>query len=237
MNTSNSPMIGMVVPPATAVVPPEARLLYPDGIRFAARGLSLEEMTPPAYARALHNLDASVQELVDAGADAISLMGTSISFFMGRTGHDEIHARLAGLAGGLPTSTMALAVVRALNSVGARRIVIGSPYIDSVSDALATYLTEMGFRVLATRNLGIKGIARVRSLTDHDLVSLGDDLLSAEKTADALLLSCGALRTQGATDVLQRRFNVPVISSSQAGCWDAVRLVSPELAGDVAPGF
>lgn len=221
----------MVVPPARDEVPVEATELYPEGVTFVARGLGLTELTPVAYARGLRNLEEAVTRLVAQGADAVSLMGTSITFYEGRVGHDAIVDRMRRAAGGRPVSTMSLAILRALRSYGAQRIAVGSPYSRGVARALVEFLQDDDFEVVARENLGLREGKAIRSLDHAALVALGDAVLARHPEADALLLSCGALQTMSAAAELEARWARPVVSSSQAGCWDAVRLVSPALAG------
>ena len=73
-----TPTVGLVVPPAHGRVPADAGALYPEGVRFVAGGLGLRTMTPADYARALTSLDGVVHGLVAGGAEAVSLMGTSL---------------------------------------------------------------------------------------------------------------------------------------------------------------
>lgn len=228
------PYIGMIVPPATAVPPPEAAALYGDDVRFVARGLGVTELTPDSFGLALTRLDSAIDELVRSGVDAVSLMGTSISFYRGNSGHDELLRRMEARARPRPVSTMSLAVVRALTALDARRVVIGSPYSEQVAAALDDFLTAHGFEVLGSRSLGLVEIPAIRALTDDDLVALGDVLFAEHPAADTLVLSCGALRTAGAVERLAARWRRPVVSSSQAGCWDAVRLVDERTAGPVS---
>jgi len=230
-HATSEAVIGMVVPPARDEVPAEASELYPEGVAFIARGLGLTELTPAAYARGLRDLEEAISRLVAQGAQAVSLMGTSITFFEGRAGHDAIVERMRRAAGGRPVSTMSLAITRALRPLGAQRIAVGSPYSPTVARALVEFLQDDGFEVVASEHLGLTEGKAIRSLGRESLVSLGDAALELAADADALLLSCGALHTMSATAEIEARWSRPVVSSSQAGCWDAVRLVAPGLAG------
>lgn len=219
------PVLGLVVPPAHGRVPDDAGRIFPSGVRFVAAGLGLTDMVGPGYARALDGLGGAVDRVLAAGAQAVSLMGTSLGFYRGAAAHDALCGRLAAAADGRPTSTMALAVVRALRHVGARRLVVGSAYTGAVARALSDFLTGSGFDVLARRELGITAIDRLGSVHTGTLVALGDRLFGDAPDADALLLSCGGLQTLDAVLELERRWERPVISSSQAGFWDVVRLL------------
>ncbi|MEU3270664.1 hypothetical protein ABZ639_07440 [Saccharomonospora sp. NPDC006951] len=225
------PSVGLVVPPAEGKVPADAAVLYPHSPRFVARGLGLVDMAPHDYDRALGNLDTAVAGLLDSGAEAVSLMGTSLSFYRGEAGHAELLRRLDSLTGGLPVSTMATAVVRALSTLGARDIAVGSAYTGEVAARLAEFLTGKGFRVLAREELAITRIDALSGVGTQRLGTLTARLLTAAPSADAVLLSCGGLDTLDVIPSLERRYGLPVVASSPAGLWDAAGLVASGTRG------
>jgi arylmalonate decarboxylase len=230
--TAAGPTVGLVVPPAAGKVPDDAEILYPSGVRFVAAGLGLEDMTPADYERALLGLEGAVDRVVDDGAEVVSLMGTSLSFYLGVEGHRELLDRLRAAAGGRPVSTMALAVVRALRHVGASRVCVLSAYTGTVADALTRFLDEMGIEVVAAARLDITAIDRLVDVGTRTLVERGTRLLEDAPDADALLLSCGGLSTLGAIAEIEQRRQLPVVSSSQAGLWDVVRLTGEAPRAD-----
>src|SRR5215468_7499855 len=76
-------VLGMIFPPANYPVPPEAKQLYPKGITFLAEGVGLERMTPAGYDAVIDKIVPAAMKLAKQGANAISLMGTSLSFYKG----------------------------------------------------------------------------------------------------------------------------------------------------------
>lgn len=223
--TTGTPTIGLVVPPSAGAVPDDAAVLFPAGVEFVAAGLGLEAMAPEDYARSLGGLEDAVGRLVEAGADAVSLMGTSLSFYLGADAHRALLDRLRSAAGGRPTSTMALAVVRALRAVGARRVAVLSAYTGTVADALDRFLAQMDVGVVSAGRLDITAVDRLADVGTGTLVERGSRLLLESPAVDALLLSCGGLDTLDALLELEERWQLPVVSSSQAGFWDAVGLI------------
>ena len=53
LGVSAEPVLGMIFPPLNYPVPPEAKLLYPSGVRFLAAGVGLPSMTPEGYDKAV----------------------------------------------------------------------------------------------------------------------------------------------------------------------------------------
>lgn len=218
-------IIGLVVPPVDGAVPPEAKVLYPQGIDFVAYGLGIREVSPAAFDVALARLPSAIAYLLERGAEAISLMGTSISFYGGWKGHELLLKRMQKAAGIVPVTTMANAVVRSLRERRAARIVVGSAYQPELSRTLNAFLRVAGFEILGDRYLSLSDVRTIHSTDKTQLIELGSLLLEAHPDADALLISCGGLRTIEATDALQARYRRPVVSSAIAGCHDVVRLL------------
>jgi arylmalonate decarboxylase len=223
-------IVGMIVPPEAGEVPPEAWQLYPQGTDFVACGLGLEEMTPSDFSRALERLPAAIGRLLAQGAQAICLMGTSISFYMGRKQHDELLATMRAMAGDVPVSTMTEAIVDGLRQRGIRRLVVATAYASNVSQSLLDFLAEEGFDVVADQHLDLTGVAQLSTVSTADLVALGSSLLDEAPQAEGLLISCGGLRTLDATTHLEEKFGRPVVSSAVQGCHHAVNLLQERLA-------
>lgn len=214
--------IGLIVPPAAGEVPPEPPQLYPD-LEFIAVGLGIPEVTPEGFDQVIHRLADLAGELRDRGAEAVSLMGTSLSFYRGPEGNEEILQALRD-GSGLPVTTMTDSVLQALAAVGAKRVAVGTAYTDPVNAALTRYLTASGYEVAALEAMHLKTVDQVFATTDDDLIALGNRAVAAAPGADCLFISCGGLHTLPVIPVLEAAHGLPVISSATAGAWGAARL-------------
>src|SRR5450631_870869 len=87
---ASEPVMGMIFPPANFPVPPEATLLYPHGVKFLAKGVGLERMTPEGYDHAVPKIVPAAIELAKMGATGISIMGTSLTFYKGAAYNQEL---------------------------------------------------------------------------------------------------------------------------------------------------
>jgi arylmalonate decarboxylase len=69
--------------------------------------------------------------------------------------------------------------------------------------------------------------------SEADIVALSSDAVAKAPQADGILISCGGLRTLGITKPLEDRHGLPVVSSTPAAFWAAMRLVgeSGRVAG------
>jgi arylmalonate decarboxylase len=215
--------IGLVVPFATDTVPDEGLLMYPH-VRFVARGVGVRSLTPRGYDSAWDGILPAAEHLAGQSVDAIMVIGTSLTFYRGSDAHAELVRELRARTG-LPVSTMSQAVVDGLRSFGARRIAVATAYADDVNDRLAAFLAAQGFEVLALAGFGLIGFGEPGSKSEADIVALGAKVCTAAPAAEGLLISCGGLRTLGVAQPLEARHRVPVVASTQAAFWAALRLV------------
>jgi arylmalonate decarboxylase len=231
-DASMPPVVGLIVPPASGKVPDDGEMLYPNRARFIARGLALPAISTMGYDSVIDSVTAKAVELADAGATAISLMGTSLSFYRGADFNRQLIAAIA-TATGLPSTTMSSAVVRALRTVGAGRVALATAYTDDVNARLIGFLEAEGFDIAAVKGLAMTDVVGVGDVTPDTLTALAQEVFAQAGTAQAVLISCGGLKTLGILERLEARLGAPVISSSPAGFWDVVHLakIDPTVDG------
>jgi arylmalonate decarboxylase len=176
---------------------------------------------------------ALAKDLAAQGAQAIGLMGTSLTFFKGYAYNEQLKDTIRA-ATGLPATTMSTGVVEALRALGVQRVAVGTAYIEEVNNRLRQFLMDSDFEVQALQGLGIDVVGEARNVSEQDLIALGQRVLAASSGADGILISCGGLRTLGVTVPLETATGVPVVSSTPAAFWAAVRLVGHS---GQAPGY
>ena len=233
MTTARRRRLGLIVPPAGHVVPSEAEEVVGEGIEVVALGLGIGAMAPEDFDRGLERLESSVQELLGIGADAISVMGTSLTFYRGRAGNEAVLDRLRAAAGGLPVTTMSTSVVQALDRLRAHRVAVVAAYTEDMTARLVRFLAEHGLDVTSAVNFGIESISEVAGVQDE---VLQEAVLTALRKAggadgagrpDAVLISCGGLQPGAVSRAIHREFGIPVVSSSVDGMRGAAALLPP----------
>ena len=216
------PHLGLIVPPAAGAVPVDGPLLYGERIRFSALGLGLGEISTRGYTEVIDSVVEKAVALKARGAVAVSLMGTSLSFFRGAAFNRQLEVEMAR-ATGLPCTTMSNAIVGALRQLGVRRVAVATAYIDEVNAHLRRYLEQSDFEPLALEGLAISDVQAVGQVPAQVLVELCLRVFDAQPGADGILISCGGLVTLDAVREVEARLQLPVVSSSPAGFWDLVR--------------
>jgi len=217
------PCLGLIVPPREGEVPSDGAALYDGRARFIARGLGLGEISTRGYEEAIDRVVELAAELGRAGAQAISLMGTSLSFFRGAAFNAALEAEMARRTR-LPCTTMSHAIVRGMRALGLGRVAVATAYIDEVNERLSAYLAASDIVATHVRGLAITGVREVATVPTGILVALCEEVFAADPSADGILISCGGLLTLDAIRVVEARLGVPVVSSSPAGFWDVMQV-------------
>ena len=227
------PVLGLIFPPADRGVPEEGVAMYGDSLRFVVTGLGLDRMTPDGYDSVIPRIPAAAEQLAAAGADAIELTGTSLTFYKGEAFNQRLRQAVTD-ASGLPATTMSNGVIDGLKAVGAGKVAVATAYNDEVNDRLRAFLIEHGLEPVVVTGLGIEAITGVDSVTQEYLIEFGTRVRASAPDADSLLVSCGGFRTLEIIAPLEARTGVPVVSSMPHGLWAGARLVG--LSG-AAPGY
>jgi maleate isomerase len=162
---------------------------------------------------------ASALILPDENLDVICYACTSGSLVLGE---ERVKKELNRGAPKAIATSLITSVIHALRTIKVQRIVVGTPYIDELNALEARYLEEKGFKVLDIQGLDIR--------KDADMVRVTPDYikefaLSIDRPdAEAIFISCGALRTLDIVDELEMEFGKPVVASNQAMIWETFRL-------------
>jgi arylmalonate decarboxylase len=161
----------------------------------------------------------------------ISVFGSSLTFYKGAKFNADLISQVTK-ATGRPATTQSNGLIDGLRTANAKRVAVATAYTDVVTERLKIFLEEHGFEVTSAKGLGFVQIPA--GAASHDILfNLGVDAYAGSRKADALVVSCGALRTLDLIVPLENQIKVPVVSSTPHGLMNGVRLlgVSPRAAG------
>jgi arylmalonate decarboxylase len=212
-------------------VPFEGPIMYP-GVRFIPRGVGVRALTPEGYEPAWNGILPAADYLAKQGVDAIMVIGTSLTFYRGPQAHARLIEDLRARTG-LPVSTMSQALLDGLREVGARRVAVATAYTDVVNRRLKELLAAAGIEVLALECFDLLDFGGPSKKSEAEIIALSDSAVAKSGGAEAILISCGGLRTLEVAKPLEASHGIPVVSSATAAFWAALRLVgeSGRLAG------
>ncbi|MGD2126801.1 MAG: hypothetical protein PVG99_12025 [Desulfobacteraceae bacterium] len=161
--------------------------------------------------------------LPDGDLDVVCYACTSGSIVLGE---QRVLAELSRGAPNARPTTLITGVIRALRALEARRIVVATPYLDEINVLEQRYLQERGFEVLDIRGMNIVKDTDIVRITPEFIMEYAKSLDRPD--ADAIFVSCGALRTLDIVSELEQEVGKPVVASNQAMLWDTLRLAGIE---------
>ncbi len=222
--------LGFVLLATEQTIESDMQRWAPDGVGVHfSRADNPDAITAGNLARSLDTLAPAAAVLApNADLDVICYACTSGSVVMGE---DAVRAELRrGNPAPRPT-TLISAVFAALDAVDARRIVVATPYLSEVNRIEADYMGARGVEILDIHGLGITNdsdMARVTPAFIRDYAASVD-----RPDADAVFVSCGALRTMEVIEEIENAIGKPCIASNQAMLWHCLRLagVDDDIAG------
>ncbi len=207
--------------------------MYGDTLHFVVNGLGIERVTPENFDGVLDRIPAAAEQLAAAGADAIELTGTSLTFYKGEAFNQQLCERVKR-ASGLAATTMSNGVIDALKAVGAKNIAVATAYNEEVNLRLRAFLLEHGLTPLVITGMGLEVMDDIHQITQAHLLDFAARVHATAPDSDSMLVSCGGFRTLEIIAPLEARTGVPVISSMPHGLWAGAKLVG--LSG-AAPGY
>jgi maleate isomerase len=180
-----------------------ARLVFDDGDITAAEGAIADAATV----------------LRSAKPAVVALAYTAGSYFGGTELDRRLISSMADQSNARAT-TAADAIVLALRMLGVAKVAVVSPYKKEVNERCERYLVAAGFDVTAVVGTPPDGPAGSVPLLDvAQMITT-----AASSHADAVLVSCTALRTFSLIADLESSIGMPVVSSNSATLWAALRL-------------
>ena len=223
--------IGLLVPSSNTTVEPEFYRALPRDVTLHTARLFLTKIAPESILKMVEDMETQAKLLASADVDVIVLGATAPSFLKGLGYDRELIGKIES-ATGKPATTTSTALVQAIQHIGARRVVLGSAYDDKVNAIAKAFLEASGVEVVAAKGLSLVDNLVVGRLGPDSAYDLGRAVDRAD--ADALVLSCTNWRTMDAIERLERDLKKPVISTSQASIWAALRIVGHK---DPIPGY
>ena len=215
--------IGIVVPSVNTVMEPWAHRILPDGVSlFAARMFIPPATTPEAFIEMDRNEGkAAIRQLSSVHPDAIAYGCTASSIVQGLAYDAHLRAEIEH-DHKTPSTTAAHAIVTAAKTLGATTVSIVSPYTKEVDEAEHRYFAAAGLTVVGGACLGISDGLALAEPEPDTLFDLG--VRGWDSRAEALIMTCLNTRSHTVIDRLEQELGKPVITSTQATLWHALRL-------------
>jgi maleate isomerase len=216
--------IGMIKPLSyrADVTKVEFDQLKPVGTDMIYECLYLgEKLTEEALIKMGTDVLIAAQKLKDRGADCLVYACTSGTFVKGIEHERKLVQQLVETTG-LPSLTMVGAVIAALEVFKAKRVVLVTPYPEDINQLEIKFFADNGIETMSHISEPYwKGVSEISDAPPGYFYRLAKKV--SHEGADAILLSCGNIRTIEIIDIMETDFGLPVVSSNQATIWQCLR--------------
>ena len=212
--------IGFVLLATEQTIEDDMMRLCPPGVGMHfTRAANPDSITVDSLLAQAPDLSRAAATLLpDGSLDVICYACTSGSLVIGE---DTVFAALSAGAPTAVPASLITAVMRALQAMQVSRIAVATPYLDEVNRREAEYMSARGFEICAMQGLQLEkdsDMVRVSPKFIHDFAASID-----RPDAEAVFISCGALRSLEIVDALENKLGKPVVCSNQAMLWDCLR--------------
>ena len=220
---SHRAAIGLVVLATDHTIEYEWRkLLAIQGVGFyESRIMNAAEIRPETL-RDMDRLIAPGVEVIRPGErlDVVAFGCTSASMVLGE-GH--VIERIKEARPNAACTTPITAARVALNSLGAKRVALLTPYLRTITESMGDYLIARGVNIA---RMGSFEHSDDNEVARIDATSVRDAILELGRhdDVDAVFVSCTSLRLADEVASIEAELGKPVTSSNHAMAWHCLRL-------------
>lgn len=214
--------IGVVALATDLTIERDLRRMLPPGVEiFTNRVLNANPLT-------LANLCAMRGDIARAAAGLLPGSGVDAVIYgctsgAAAIGHQVIAQEIQKAHPQAPVTTPLAALTAACTALQVTRLSIFTPYIAEINRTLAAQQTAAGLTVINIDGLGFDDDSEVANIAPADISRLAKQACRAQ--AQALFISCTALRASAVIAEIEEAIGKPVITSNQALAWHAVQLL------------
>jgi maleate isomerase len=241
--------LGLILPSLNVTTEPEYYRMLPEGVTVHTTRMFFEQETEETYTHLIDDVSRAVTLLSHAQVHALAFACTSGSLY-GGLGYDQKIIEIMKKCTDRPSTTTSTAVVEALNTMGIKKVCIGTPYSTWLNPLERKFLEDSGFEVINIRSImedAKEVFGDVSDETGPQLSFLVNAVppqrvyeFAVKKVyrdgCDGIFLSCMGFPTLGVIEMLEKDLGKPVISSNQATLWKLLKMARVETQ-DCMSGF
>lgn len=216
--------VGHISPAILDTSGEEMRKLLPMGVLHV--GLTISE---PIQTLGIEQATAAFDRMVDAGkrlalekVDVLICGGAPVALAKGPDGDAELGALLRKETG-LPVVMANSAVVEGLQLLGARSVLVVSPFIEDRNREIKNFLEAKGFTVPATRGLGLTKNIDFANQSPDAAFNIAHGLAREHQNADAIYIACPRWPSVDIIAALEADTGMSVVAAPAAMIWGALR--------------
>ncbi len=201
----------------------DLRRILPDGVDlFTNRVMNANPVT-------IENLRGMSGDITRAASGLLPGCGVDVVIYgctsgTAAIGGDELQRLIQIAQPGVPCTNPILAASEALRACNARKISILTPYTDDVNVAVEDSFGAEGFDILNIDGFGLEDDIEMTGLPLSAIAEAAMQICDPD--AEALFISCTAIRSALVVAELEQKLGKPVVTSNQALVWHCLKLMN-----------
>ena len=216
--------IGHVAPSRGDTLVYEFYKMFPEGFMMLNTTGTVRQLVDSDFAAQLSRIEDAVADLVDNNCDSIIFSGSPLFTRLPFGADREMGKKLSDKFG-VPVAAGLTAEVEALKAMKCTKLVVGTPYEDEINQRLKRHLEQSGFEVLQIAGYGVRKNSQLTDLPVHASYKIAKRLYAKDRSADGVFIPCPRWPTITDVAQLETEIGKPVITSSLACIWYAMRLI------------
>lgn len=219
--------IGVIIPSTNTSVEADYNELAPAGVSFhTARifintDINSDDKAAETLRQIREGSAKAVHDVMTCRPDHLILGMSSETFVGGLEGSRALTRKMEELSG-LSISTGSEATRMALESIGAKRISVLTPYQPIIDAEVEKYFDDLGYELVAMKSLRCPTAVSIADVTSKEILAAIDELARAG-TVDAFVQAGTNLSSYRVADEVERRFGKPLVAINAATLFHALR--------------
>ncbi|WP_455139405.1 maleate cis-trans isomerase family protein [Candidatus Hodarchaeum mangrovi] len=218
--------LGLLIPSSNTTMEAEfGRVIYKNefDITLHISRLSLTSVDPTSLYNMKKELKPELQKLKDADVNFVIYGCTSGSLLEGKKFSDQIIQQINDYLGhGNRSSTTSQSVLNYLRILNVKKIVVITPYNDSINELEKNFLENNGYQVIKIKGMQLLQNLEIGRIQSKELLQYITQNLEDIRKVEALFISCTNLPTFKIISQLEDKLQIPVISSNSASLYEVL---------------
>ena len=207
--------------------------VVPEGVNVVFATLGVEEHTPKEFAKAKEVVEQAARGLIKLGAGAVVLGGSPLVTLDEGEGIGGL-ARELEKETGIPLITGQDAAVLALRSLGVKKLLLVTPYKESLNQGMKNHLEKSGFQVLCLKSALCPGPREMAKLPPEIPYRLAREAFQQAPSADGIYIPNPKWQAMEIIEPLEEDLRIPVVTTVQSSAWWGLKKIAVKEA---RPGY
>jgi len=210
-----------VLYPSAGLAEEEFAKLAPEGVSVHITRMRMRHGEVDQIRQMVSRVEEAASLLADAGVDII-LFNCTLGSLIEGAGFDKRLSRKLTKLTGIPATTTTTAVLKAMESLGMRRIILLAPYPEDLLKLELDFLREAGLEVIHYRGLGISDPHKQVGIDPGIWYRLSKELVMTSGDVEGIFISCAGILVVDMIQSIEKDLKLPVVTSNQAAMWECL---------------